>query len=81
VASYFAEETGGPVVQVRKGDYLSAMRILLDGISGAYFVGFNLSEEELDGKYHSLEISVRPASLKGKGKTRVSYRRGYGATK
>lgn len=79
--SYFAEETGGPVVRVRNGDYLSAMRQLLERMSDIYVVGFTPPEEELDGSYHRLEIAIRRDSGMVRVRRKVTYRKGYWAEK
>lgn len=76
-ASYFANQTGGPVVRVRNRDYRAAMETLLRSLSLSYLVGFAPPEEALDSKFHKLSVSVKRTDLKGRVK--VLCRAGYWA--
>lgn len=76
-ASYFAEQTGGPIVNTRDSDYRVAMENLLATLSHTYLIGFVPPEGELDSKYHKLSVTVRPEAKIGKVK--VVHRDGYWA--
>jgi VWFA-related protein len=78
-ASYFAQQTGGPVVTVRDGGYVEAVRSLLRTFSSSYLIGFQPSERDRDGKYHKLSISVKRPDLQGK--IRILSRQGYWAVR
>lgn len=47
-ASYFADQTGGSVIQVQNGDYLAALQRLPNEVSDAYLIGFAPPSSELD---------------------------------
>lgn len=76
-ASYFAEQTGGPIVTIRDRDYKAAMENLLATLSRTYLIGFVPPEGELDGKYHKLSVAIKPKPPIGKLK--VVHREGYWA--
>lgn len=78
-ASYFAQQTGGPVVTVRDGEYVEAVRSLLRMFSSSYLIGFQPAERDMDGKYHKLPISVNRNDLRGR--VRIVSRQGYWAVR
>lgn len=78
-ASYFAEQTGGPIVNVREGDYRAAMENLLASLSRTYLLGFVPPEGELDGKYHKLSVTLKTKA--GVGKVKALHREGYWANR
>ena len=76
-ASYFAAQTGGPVIQVQDGNYLAALQRLLQRLSGSYLIGFTPPLSELDGKFHKIRVALKRSELRRT--TRVSCRRGFWA--
>jgi hypothetical protein len=76
-ASYFATQTGAPVIEVQDGNYLAALQRLLQQLSGSYLIGFSPSSSELDGKFHKIRVALKRADLRKA--TRVSCRRGFWA--
>lgn len=76
-ASYYAAQTGGPIVNIRDSDYRAAMENLLATLSHTYLIGFVPPEGELDGKYHKLSVAIKPKAAIGKVK--VIHREGYWA--
>jgi VWFA-related protein len=77
-ASYFAAQTGGPIIEVRDGNYPMALQKLLHQLSGSYFIGFTPSSSELDGKFHRTRVALNRSDLRRT--TKVSCRRGFWAT-
>lgn len=63
-ASYFAAQTGGPVIKVKDGNYLAALQRLIQQLSGSYLIGFTPSLSELDGKFHKLRVTLRRSDLR-----------------
>ena len=78
-ASYFAIQTGGPLVTVRDGDYVKAVASLLRTFSSEYLIGFQPPERDLDGKYHKLSVSITRKDLQGKVK--IVSRQGFWAVR
>lgn len=74
----FSEQTGGEIINVRDGDYSSALEQIIGNLAGRYSLGFIPDNARLDGHLHKLTVKVRvPASL-GKGrKVEIRTRRGY----
>ena len=80
VPQYWASQTGGDYVRVRrKRDYGPALEKLIGDLAARYSLGFTLREDELaDGRMHQLEVRVRARDSQGKDrKVDVSARQGY----
>jgi hypothetical protein len=80
VPQYWAKQTGGDYVRVRrKKDYGPALEKLIGGLAARYNLGFTLGEDELDdGQMHRLEVRVKARDSQGKErKVEVSARQGY----
>ena len=63
-ASYFAAQTGGPVIEVQDGKYLAALQRLLQQLSGSYLIGFKPPLSELDGKFHKIRVALKRSELR-----------------
>ena len=80
VPQYWARQTGGDYVRVRKKkDYGSALEKLIGSLVARYSLGFTLGEDELDdGQMHRLEVRVKARDSQGRErKVEVSARQGY----
>lgn len=80
VPQYWAKQTGGDYVRVRrKKDYGAALEKLIGDLAARYSLGFTIGEDEMDdGQMHRLEVRVKGRDSQGKERNiEVRARQGY----
>ncbi len=74
--TYLADQTGGPVIRIKRKKYREALEVLLQQLSNTYHLSFIPPEEERDGSFRPLSVQVKNLRLK---KPQILYRKGYWA--
>jgi hypothetical protein len=80
VPQYWAKQTGGDYVRVRrKKDYGAALERLIGDLAARYSLGFTIGADEMDdGQMHRLEVRVKGRDSQGKERNiEVRARQGY----
>jgi hypothetical protein len=75
IARYFADQTGGDYVTADPEGYAGAMRTIIDEVHSRYELSF--TPAVLDGKRHSLKVTLTDTGKRRHKGTTIRYRSGY----
>ncbi len=79
IATYIATQTGGSYLSVGAAQYADGLGRILNELHARYELGF--TPQVLDGKRHSLRVTLSGEARKKHPSTKLTYRSGYVASK
>ncbi len=79
IATYIATQTGGSYLSVGPEQYADGLKQILNELHTRYELGF--TPQVLDGKRHSLRVTLSGEARKRNPSTKLTYRSGYVASR
>jgi VWFA-related protein len=73
----YAKETGGEVMSAGKEEVSSKLAELIDHLRTRYTLGYRPSNQQMDGRFCKIKLTVSPVVQKREGKVAIRTRSGY----
>ena len=73
----YSEATGGELIGAKKSEIDDRLEKLIRHLRSRYSMGFKPPETTVDGKLHTIKLTISPTVLKQKGNLTVRTRNGY----